>query len=206
MKFMNLILLVILLLSEYAECKVKFYTYEDKSFTEFEKGIVDIAITRYICFNVSIDLATGMLKFKYKDNPESSIKILDVATEGHLSDAEVFIAKPIWDDDFKNINGYYFILYLSEQSKPDSDGRGSCGGGIENEIVVLITDKTGKITSETRYLVSSCLEHIGRLFIRDSAPENNIYVIFGDNGELKLLQIDYLYPENKIIEIKGKIE
>ena len=206
MKFINLILLVILLLSEYVECKVKSYTYEDKSFTEFEKGIIDIAITRYICFNVSIDLATGILKFKYKDNPESSIKILDVATEGHLSDAEVFIAKPIWDNDFKNINGYYFILYLSEQSRPGSDGRGYCGGGIENELVILLVDNSGKKTSETKYLVNSCFEQIGGLFIRDSAPENNIYVVFGDNGELKLLQIDYLYPDKKIIEIKGKIE
>jgi len=194
-----------------ADCKTKEYKPTDKTFAEFSKGIVDINMTRYIYFDTHIDLITGILKGKinkgkWKDEAGISSKILNVVSPEHLSDAEVLIAQPIFDEDYKKIEGYYFVVYLSEWSKPGSNGRGYCGAGIENELVVLLTDKAGNITSETRRLVNSCLKPVGGLFIRDSAPENLIYVIYYDSGEMKLIKIDYLYPKKGIVEIKGKME
>jgi len=198
-------LLIFLALPTFAECKSKLFKTTDKEFSDFSKGFLDISLRRDISFDITVDLLTGILTGKWKKETPISTQILKIASPDHLENVEVFVANPIYDDKYQTVKGYYFIVYISAWSKPGSHGRGFCGSGTEYELVVLITDKKGNIKSEKRYLVISCLKPIGGLFIRDSAPENIIYVVYHDSDDLKLLRIDYLFPERGIEEIKGKL-
>jgi uncharacterized protein len=184
---------------------VKVFKKTDKIFTAVSKGILDINLKRALWFDVSVNLKTGILKGKWKGEREVSTSLMEVESPDHLFDVEIVIAMPFFDDQYKKVEGYYFLVYLEKRSKPGSDGGGMCGAGYEDEIAVLLTDTSGKVISKDYRLVNSCLEPIGSLFMRDSPHENIIYVIYHKSDDLKLLKIDYLYPKKAIIEISGKV-
>lgn len=164
-------------------------------------GDLDINLKRDIWFDVYVDFETGILKGKWKNEPAFSADVL-----GESSEVEILIVKPLFDDPGKRVEGYYFVALLGQRSYPESDGRGRCGAGYENEIAVLLIDLRGRLISEDRHLIDSCLKPIGSVIIRDSTREKAIYVIYDRTEDFKLLKIETLYPRKPVVEIKGKIE
>jgi hypothetical protein len=93
-----------------------------------------------------------------------------------------------------NKNGKKYLLFrLGGLSKPESDGRGHCGAGIEEELVWMEIDSNLNILRVQTYLINSCIYNYDSL-TEDSSWHDHIFQLEGSyytSGNEKIFQISY---------------
>lgn len=168
---------------------------------------LNIDVWENVTIETSINLNTGILTGKYKDEPSFSFPIINVKTPDHLGDVELIFAAPTFDfDEVSNkITGYVYVALISESTNPRSSGRGQCGAGVEVNLDFIYLDKNGKLVSKDRYLLNSCFQFFPASFI-STVNFRDILASYTDTKNIMhYIYFDTRHPEKGVFESAAPI-
>jgi len=145
---------------------------------------------------VVIDIKKQQVRAKDK---EKNINYnVDKAISRHFIRAEdIQLISNKWNSETQ-----LFIILTREPSRPDAMGRGYCGAGYE-DYLLLVEMLDGKLTLRDQFLLQSCLKSISMLIDQgDDNPNNGL--IHEKDGSFTYRLVDDDYNKKKILTINKK--